>query len=137
MFSHYSVISAGAEGEIPYMYFRNVFLIWVKDSSPGTILEKSNSHETPKDTVCLRVKGRVPEGIKQLPEISRADRDLNKRRASKCLILFGQTPNCNVYLSWSSPFSLILNRKLLVKASFMEEFVMKNLVVCGLSSSHN
>lgn len=41
----------------------------------------------------------MPEGIKQLPEISRADRDFNKRRTSKCLISFGQTPNGNAYLS--------------------------------------
>lgn len=95
MFNHCSMISAGTEGEVHH----TVFLIGVTDSSPGSVLERSNSHETPKDTVCLQLKGRVPEGIKQLPEISGADRDFNKRRTSKCLISFGQTPNCNAYLS--------------------------------------
>lgn len=89
------MISAGTEEEVHH----TEFFIWVKDSSPGSVLERSNSHETPKDIVCLRLKQRLPEGIKQLPEISGADRDFNKRRTSKCLILFGQTPNCNVYLS--------------------------------------
>lgn len=61
------MISAGTEGEVDH----TVFLIWVKDRSPGSVLQRSNFHETPKDIVCLRLKGRVPEGIKQLPEISR------------------------------------------------------------------
>lgn len=131
MFNHCSMISAGTEGEVHH----TVFLIWVKDSSPGSVLERSNSHETPKDIVCLQLKGRVPEGIKQLPEISGPDRDFNKRRTSKCLISFGQTPNCNAYLSWSSPSSLIIDRKLLLKASFMEELVRRNLVGCRFNSS--
>lgn len=129
MFNHCSMISAGTEG-----VHHKVFLIWVKDSSPGSVLERSNSHESPKDIVCLRMKGRVPEGIKQLPEISGADRDFNKRRTWKRLISFGRTPNCNAYLSWSSPSSLIIDRKLLLKASFIEEFVRRNLV-CRFNSS--
>lgn len=131
MFNHCSMISAGTEGEVHH----TEFFIWVKDSSPGRVLERSNSHETPKDIVCLRLKRRVPEGIKQLPEISGADRDFNKRRTSKRLISFGQTPNCNAYLSWSSPSSLIIVRKWLLRASFIVEFVRRNLVVCRFNSS--
>lgn len=55
----------------------------------------------------------MPEGIKQLPEISRAGRDFNKRRTSKCLISFGQIPNGNAYLSGPSPSSFTIDRKLL------------------------
>lgn len=69
------MISAGTEGQIHH----TVFLIWVKDRSPGRVLERSGSHETPKDTVCVWLKGKVPEGTKQLPEISGADRDFSKR----------------------------------------------------------
>lgn len=77
----------------------------------------------------------MPEGIKQLPEISRANRDFNKRKTSKCLISFGQTPNGNAYLSWSSPFSLNIDRKLLVKANFIEQLVWRNAVVGRLNSN--
>jgi len=59
------MLLAGTEVEVHH----TVFLIWLKDSSPQSVLERSNSHETPKDIVCMWVKRRVTEGIKQLPEI--------------------------------------------------------------------
>lgn len=131
MFNYCSIISAESEEEVHH----TVFLIWVKDSSPGSVLERSSSHENPKNIVCLRLKGRVPGGIKQLAVISGVDRDFNKKRTSKYLILFEQMPNCNACVSWSSPFSLIIDRKLPLKASFTEELVRRNLVVCRCNSN--
>lgn len=106
---------------------------WVKDSWECT--RKKQFPWKPQGYCVLAAGGEsMPEGIKQLPEISRADRDFNKRRTSKCLISFGQTPNGNAYLSGSSPSSLTIDRKLLLKANFIKELVRRNVVVCRLNS---
>lgn len=65
------------------------------------------------------------------------DRHFNKRRTSNSLISFGQTPDSNAYLSWSSPPFLIVDGKSLLKASFIEEHVRRNLVVHRFNSSQS